>query len=170
MKVIVKKKSLVQKINEIYIDSEYLFLIDYKGVDSETIYQLRASLRKFDTKLFVLKNTLNKIALNNTNFSVLSNKLKGQIAFVVTKDPVNIAKVLNGFCNSEKKVKFIACATNNVEYDHKYVKVIASLPSIDILRSKLLATLNSSGSNLLCLLNEPANSLVRIFDVYSKKN
>jgi large subunit ribosomal protein L10 len=164
------KSALIQEVKSKYDNSECVVFLNYTGVTAATMHNLRLELRKAgQLKFQVLKNTLNKIALNSTEFVQASESLKGQIGIVVCNDVVAVAKIVDKFCNRDKKLQFVGFFIPKQCYNIDYVLQIANLPSMDALRAQLLATMNSVGSSLLALLVEPANSLARLATAYTKK-
>ena len=98
MKVLTKKE-IVGKFNEMYKNSEYAIFIDYKGMNAEQTASFRGELRKNDgVRFFVLKNTLNKKSMLDTEFSVDESLLKGQCGVIFCNDLLKLSKVVDKFC------------------------------------------------------------------------
>lgn len=173
MTVNIGKTTLVQSIKESYLGAKYLFILDYKGVNAKYMHDFRSDLRlNANSRFTILKNTLNKIALSDTKFDVLSSHLKGQLGVVFCEDPVIVAKVIEKFCSDKAsgfKVAGVGDMSTHV-YKMEYVKELASLPPVEIMKAKLLGMLNSVGSSLVRLLNEPTGAFVRVLNMQSSKN
>ena len=152
------KKEIVSNINEMYKNNLYSFIIDYKGVSAADIASLRGSLRKIGLKFFVVKNSLNRKGMEGTNFSDNSCFLKGQCGVVFCNDLTDVSKVINNFCFITKKAKFISCLNGKVICSEDEIRELASLPSIEEIRVKLLYMLNSVGSKFVRTLDEAVNS------------
>ena len=152
------KKEIVGKFNEMYKNSDYAIFVDYKGMNAEQTASFRGELRKNDnTRFFVLKNTLNKKSMLGTEFSVDENLLKGQCGVVFCNDLLKISKVVDKFCFKDNVVKFVACLNKSKVCSESEVKELASLPSMEVLRAKLVYLLNSTGSSFVRVLNEAVN-------------
>ena len=148
------KKEIVSEFNSLYGASEYAVFVDFKGMNAENTAKFRGELRKNGLKFKVVKNTLSKKAMESTDYSVHGAILKGQCGVIFCDDLMKVAKVINQFCFKENSAKFIACANKNNVCDEAQIKELASLPSMEVLRTKLLYMLNSTGSALVRALNE----------------
>ena len=148
------KKEIVSEFNGLYGASEYAVFVDFKGMNAENTAKFRGELRKNGLKFKVVKNTLSKKAMESTDYGVHGAVLKGQCGVIFCDDLMKVAKVINQFCFKENSAKFIACANKNNVCDEAQIKELASLPSMEVLRTKLLYMLNSTGSALVRALNE----------------
>lgn len=148
------KKEIVSEFNGLYGASEYAVFVDFKGMNAENTAKFRGELRKNGLKFKVVKNTLSKKAMEGTDYCVHGAILKGQCGVIFCDDLMKVAKVINQFCFKENYAKFIACANKNNVCDEAQIKELASLPSMEVLRTKLLYMLNSTGSALVRALNE----------------
>ena len=148
------KKEIVSEFNSLYGASEYAVFVDFKGMNAENTAKFRGELRKNGLKFKVVKNTLSKKAMEGTDYSAHGAILKGQCGVIFCDDLMKVAKVINQFCFKENSAKFIACANKNNVCDEAQIKELASLPSMEVLRTKLLYMLNSTGSALVRALNE----------------
>ena len=152
------KKEIVSRFNEMYKNSEYAIFIDYKGMNAETTASFRGALRENDgVKFFVLKNTLNKKSMCETEFAVDANFLKGQCGVIFCNDLLKISKVVDKFCFKDNVIKFITCLNKSKVCAEDEIKELASLPSMEVLRAKLVYLLNSTGSSFVRVLNEAVN-------------
>ena len=158
MKVLTKQE-IVEQFSEKCKNSKCISIIDCKGMDAETTSLFRGELRmKCGVKFYVLKNTLNKKSMGNTIFADCCSLLKGQCGVIFSDDLMAVSKVINQFCFKEKKATFITCVEADRKLSESEVKELATLPSMDELRVKLLYLLNSTGSSLVRTLNEAVNS------------
>ena len=152
------KKEIVGKFNEMYKNSEYAIFIDYKGMNAEQTASFRGELRKNDgARFFFLINTLNKKSMLDTEFSVDESLLKGQCGVIFCNDLLKLSKVVDKFCFKDNVVKFVACFNKSKVCTEKEVKELAGLPSMEVLRAKLVYLLNSTGSSFVRVLNEAVN-------------
>lgn len=148
------KKEIVSEFNSLYGSSEYAVFVDFKGMNAENTAKFRGELRKNGLRFKVVKNTLSKKAMESTDYSTHGAILKGQCGVIFCDDLMKVAKVINQFCFKENSAKFIACLNKSSVCEEAQIKELASLPSMEVLRTKLLYMLNSTGSALVRALNE----------------
>ena len=136
------KEEIVKSFNELYGNSEYVFVVDCKGVNAEDTSRFRSDLNtKCGVKFFVCKNTLNKIATNGTKFN-------GQCGVIFCNENEKVVKVISDFCFKEKKLTFKDCLHGSEHVSAQEIEELASLPSLEVLRARILCVLNSVGSSL----------------------
>lgn len=153
------KQDIVKNISNLYSNSEYAIIVDYKGMNAETISSFRGDLRKQDgLKFIVIKNTLNKKGAEGTEFLSNLATLKGQCGVVFCNDLLKASKVIDKYCFKEKKANFISCIKKSDVCSEEMIKELATLPSMEVLRTKLLYLLNSKPTSLVMLLNEVAKN------------
>ena len=98
------KDEKIAKIKENVDKAQVAIVTEYKGMTVEEITKLRRALQKDGGDYMVTKNTLAKIALKDTPYEVLTEKLTGPIAIAFGfEDPVSPAKVLSKFIKETKK-------------------------------------------------------------------
>lgn len=170
----VAKASIVNKLNEVYTSNEFVVLLNYKFSTSASMHSLRKAIyeSKMGTKLFVVKNTLTKVALKDMKFNQdMSSHLKDQIATLANNDLILLAKTLESFVSNKAfNINLIGIFFKNGQYDLNEIKKIAALPSFDVLRGQLLSLLQSPMQKVTQILAEPVNTLVRIGSLYSKSS
>ena len=148
------KEEIVSKFREMYANSDYAIVINYQGMNATDTANFRFDLRtKCDARFFVAKNTLNKISAKDSDYND-NLALKGQCGIIFCNDLTNVSKVVNDFCFKNQKAKFVACLNRKDIYSEEQIKELASLPSIEVLRTKLLYVLNSVGSSLVRAMAE----------------
>ena len=167
-----KKASLVAQFNKYFSNSEYLFVVEYAGVDAENTLNLRARLKREanDTRMDVVKNTLSFIASRGTRYeNIYNEKLSNQIGLIFTSNPVEVAKIIDDFSN-KTSLKLVFYTNSLSKFDAESLKKLSQLPPLPVLRAQLLSTLCGSASSLLRVLNEPASAFTRVLDAYSKQS
>ena len=134
--------------------SELIILTENKGLTDEQSKVLRSALRAEDASFKVAKNTLTKLALKGTQFEGLSDMLKGPIGIATSKDPMVAARVTYNFAKtSNDKLIIVGGATRAEVLDANKIKYLATLPSLDALRGKLIGILQAPGAQLARLAN-----------------
>ena len=148
------KEEIISKFREMYASSDYAVVIEYKGMNATDTASFRGDLRtKCNARFFVIKNTLNKISAKDSEYND-NLKLKGQCGVIFCNDLTNVSKVVNDFCFKNQKAKFVACLNRKDICSEEQIKELALLPSIEVLRTKLLYVLNSVGSSLVRAMAE----------------
>lgn len=156
----------VSRLNQ----SPFFIVADYTGLKVTHFNELRKRLRKSGAEVHVVKNTIFKIAVKEAGLADLGAALAGQVAVITgPKDISAAAKVLKTFASEFEKPKIRFGILNNKHLDTASVLAIADLPSIEVLRGKLLGLFQAPASQLVRLLNEPAASLARVLQAKADK-
>ena len=151
------KQPIVQEISETIKDAQSLVVVDYRGLTVAEDTQLRKNLREAGVTYKVYKNTLVNRAIEGTEFESLKDVLEGPNAFAVsTEDATAPARVLAEFAKKAPSLEIKAGVVEGTYYDAEGMKQIASVPSREVLLSKLLGSLQSPITNLARVLNQIA--------------
>jgi large subunit ribosomal protein L10 len=144
--------------------SPFFIVVDYRGVTVKHFNELRKRLRGAGAEAHVVKNSIFRIAAKEANVADLASaSLAGQIAVITgQKDVSAAAKVLKNFQAEFEKPKIQFGYLNNARLETKQLQELADLPSLDVLRSKLLGMLQAPASTLVRLLNTPGAQLARV--------
>jgi len=143
--------------------SPFFIVVGYQGLKVAHLTELRLRLGKAGGEIHVVKNTIFRIAAKETGVAELNGSLSGQTAVVTgAKDVSAAAKVLKNFAAEFDKLKIKFGFLNNSRLEEAEVLALADLPSIDVLRSKLLGLLNAPATKLAVLLNTPATMLAQV--------
>lgn len=165
-----EKSTVVERCTNLFEESSYVFIVRYSGMTAEEMSALRNTLKRdaMNQKLVIFKNTLTFLGSKKTRFSdIFTSKFKGQIGLVFTSNPLEVAKVLDKFVNSTK-LEFVMYSDSQNNYDVKDLKRLSQLPSLSILRARVLGVLSGSQSSLLQVLKEPASALTRVLGARSE--
>jgi len=151
--------------------SPFFIVVDYRGLTVGHFSELRKRLRKSGAEVHVVKNSIFRIAAKEAGIADLAGNLTGQLAVVTgQKDISAAAKIVKTFQSEFDKPKIQFGFLNSQRLENKDILALADLPSLDVLRGKLLGTLLAPASNLVRLLNEPASSLARVLKARSEKS
>ncbi len=165
-----------QFINQEYINrlngSPFFLVVDYRGLTVTHFSELRKRLKKAGAEVHVVKNSIFRIAAKEAKVADLANGgLTGQLAVVTgPKDVSAAAKVMKSFQAEFDKPKLQFGYLNSQRLENKDVLALADLPSIEVLRSKLMGTLLAPASSLARLLNTPASQLAQVLKAKSEKD
>lgn len=161
-----RKQEWVGEVNEIFGGAEIVIVAHYKGLNVAQMSALRNNVRKSGAGFRVTKNRLTRLALVGTRYESLSGLFKGPTAVAWSSDPVAAAKVIAEFAKDNDKLVMLGGAFGEHTLDEKGIKQLATLPSLDELRSKIVALLNTPATRIAGVLQAPAGQLARVFGAY----
>ena len=151
------KKPIVDEISAKIKDAQSVVLVDYRGLTVEQDTRLRKSLREAGIFYKVYKNTFMNFAFKGTEFEGLSKYLEGPSAIVVsTEDATAPARVISEFAKTADKLEIKAGVVEGTVYDAAGMASIASIPSREVLISRLLGSLRSPITNFARVMNQLA--------------
>jgi large subunit ribosomal protein L10 len=151
------KQPIVDEIKAHLDGAASAVLIDYCGISVAEDTELRKTLREAGIVYKVYKNTLLKRAFEGTDFAQMDQHLEGTTAIAIGKDDATApARILNDFMKTCNKITFKAGVVEGTYYDEKGIKVIATIPSREVLISKLLGSLQSPVTNFARVLKQIA--------------
>ena len=153
------KQPIVQEISEMINGAQSVVVVDYRGLTVAEDTQLRKQLREAGVSYKVYKNTLVNRAVEGTEFESLRDSLEGPNAFAVsTEDATAPARVLAEFAKKAPNLEIKSGVVEGTFYDAEGMKTIASVPSREVLLSKLLGSIQSPITNLARVLNQIAEN------------
>lgn len=168
-KVLEAKKAQVAELIEVLNGATTGVLVDYRGLSVEEDTQLRNNLRAAGVKYFVVKNTLLRLAANQTGLEDLDSILHGPTALAVSDDAVAPAKVLADFAKENDTLEIKSGFMDGKVLSLDEIKTLAKTPSKETLIAKIMGSLNSPISGLARLLSTIAEGGVEIADLIAKK-
>ena len=151
------KAPIVDEIKGYVTDAKSAVLVDYRGLTAEQDTRLRKELREAGVVYKVYKNTMLHLAFDGTDYAQLDQHLEGPtaIAFGI-EDETAPARILNNFAKEAEALQFKGAVVDGTYYDEAGVKVLATIPSRDVLSSKPLGSLQSPMANLARVLSQIA--------------
>ena len=156
------KASVVTDLNKRLNDSPFIFVADYTGLNVTQFSELRTRLDKAGARCSVVKNSYLRLAAKGAGLPDLG-ELRGQNAIVTgEKDVAAAAKALKNFQAEFQKPTVRTGVVDRLVVSVEQIKIIADLPSREVLLSQLLGVLNAPAGKLVRLLNEPASQLARV--------
>jgi large subunit ribosomal protein L10 len=151
------KQPVVDEIKGHVAQAKTAVLVDYRGLTVEEDTVLRKKLREEGVVYKVYKNTMLKRAFEGTVFAELDKHLDGPTAIAFgLEDATAPARILNDFAKTAPKLEFKAGVVDGIYYDVEGIKVIATIPSREVLISKLLGSLQSPITNFARVLKQIA--------------
>lgn len=150
-------------------DAGLVVVLVQSGLDADQTLALRRAMRAAGVEMKVEKNTLIKLAIKDTALAGLEPYMKGPTALAYSKDPVAAAKVAAEFAKKNDKLKLVAAAMGDQILDAKGAMALATLPSLDELRGKLVGLLLAPATKIAGVVQAPAGQLARVISAYSTK-
>lgn len=153
------KAPIIDEIKGYVSDAKAAVLVDYRGLTVEQDTRLRKQLREAGVVYKVYKNTMLHLAFGGTDFAQLDQHLEGPtaIAFGI-EDETAPARILNDFAKEAESLQFKGAVVDGTYYDEAGIKVLATIPSKDVLISKLLGSLQSPVTNFARVIKQIAES------------
>lgn len=153
------KAPIVDEIKGYVADAKAAVLVDYRGLTVEQDTELRKQMREAGVVYKVYKNTMLHLAFEGTDFEQLDKHLEGPTAIAFgMEDETAPARILNDFAKKAETLEFKAAVVDGTYYDEAGVKVLATIPSKDVLISKLLGSLQSPITNFARVIQQIADA------------
>ncbi len=150
--------------------SPFFIVVDYTGLTVPHFNELRTRLRKSGAEAHVVKNSIFRIAAQEAGLADLSGVLTGQMAVVTgQKDVSAAAKTLKNFAAEFEKPKLKFGHLGNKRLESADLLALAELPSLEVLRGKLLGVLQAPAQKLAALINTPGLQLARVIKAKADK-
>lgn len=149
--------------------AEIIVLTHNTGLDAKSITDLRLEMRKNEVGFKVVKNTLAKIAAKGNSGEKIVDMFAGPVGMATSQDPVAAAKVAHNFAKKNDKLVILGGVYGEMILDAEGVKQLASLPSLDELRSKIVGLLQAPAQKIASVTAAPARELVGVTKAYSEK-
>jgi large subunit ribosomal protein L10 len=144
--------------------------VNYQGLKVGPITDLRKRLTKAGAEIHVVKNAIFRIAAREAGVADLNGTLAGQLAVITGQRDISAAaKVVKKFNSEFDKLKIQFGYLNKARLEAAELLVLADLPPIETLRSKLLGVLQAPATKLVVLLNTPATQLARVLQARAEK-
>ncbi|HWK35880.1 50S ribosomal protein L10 [Sphingomonas sp.] len=164
-----QKAESVAELNRTFNEVGVVVVTRNLGLTVAQSTQLRTKMRDAGASFKVSKNKLAKIALEGTDYAGLSDLLTGPTALATSADPVAAAKAAVDFAKTNDKFEIVGGAMGKQLLDAEGVKALASLPSLDELRGKIVGLLVAPATKLATVTQAPAAQLARVLNAYASK-
>jgi len=164
-----EKKDFVKKLKEEISSSSSVIVAHYSGITVDETDKLRKEMRNNGAKFKVTKNRLTKLALEDTQFKSLADLFSGPTAIAYSEDPVAPAKVAVSFEKKIENFKIIGGGYDGEKMDKNKINFLATLPSMDELRGKILGLISAPAQKIASVVKEPAGKMARMMSAQSKK-
>jgi large subunit ribosomal protein L10 len=165
-----EKQVSIETLKGVFADAGAVVVTHYMGLTVAEMTDLRGRLRKEGASLKVVKNTLVQKALDGAIGEAANSLFKGPVAIAYGVDPVSAAKVVAEYAKGNDKLSIVGGILGQTTVlDEKAVKSLATLPSLDQVRSQLIGLINSPATKVAGIVQAPAAQLARLFSAYANK-
>ena len=165
-----QKAEAIETLKGVFGDSGAVVVTHYMGLTVAEMTDLRGRLRQEGAQLKVVKNTLAQKALGGSIGEAGDALFKGPVAVAFAPDPVSAAKVATQYAKDNDKFQVIGGFMGEQVLDKASVTALASLPSLDQLRAKLIGLIQAPATKIAGVLQAPAGQLARVFNAYATKD
>lgn len=162
------KRELVTTLSDVFSNTSVVVVAHYSGLTVADMQKLRAQMKQAGATVKVAKNRIAKIALDGTDVASISELLKGPTLLCYSDDPVAAPKVAVAFAKTNDKLVILGGAMGTTALNPDRVKALASMPSLDELRAKIVGLVNAPATKIAQVVNAPAAKLARVFGAYAK--
>jgi len=164
-----QKADSVASLNAVFKEVGVVVVTRNLGLSVAQSTELRTKMREVGGTYKVAKNRLAKLALKDTPYEGLEEYLSGPTALASSVDPVAAAKAAVDFAKTNDRLEIVGGSMGGQLLDEAGVKALASMPSLDELRGKLVGLLNAPATKVAQVVNAPAAKLARVFGAYGAK-
>jgi len=165
-----EKAELVSSLNGIFSSTSVVVVAHYAGLTVAEMQDLRKRMAASGAQVKVTKNRLAKIALEGTQVASIGSLLRGPTLLAYSSDPVAAAKVAVDFSKTNDKLVILGGAMGQTALNVNGVKALATMPSLDELRAKLVGLIQAPATKIAQLSTAPAAKLARVFGAYAKSD
>jgi large subunit ribosomal protein L10 len=165
-----QKADSVASLNAVFNEVGVVIVTRNLGLSVAQSSALRGKVRDAGGTYKVAKNRLAKLAAQESPYAGIGDFLTGPTALAWSVDPVAAAKAVVDFAKTNDKIEIVGGAIGGVVLDVNGVKALASLPSLDELRAKLIGLVQAPATKLAQLSTAPAAKLARVFAAYADKD
>jgi len=164
-----EKTAFIETLNKNVAAASVVLVAHYKGLTVAEITDLRVKARNAGAGFKVTKNKLTQLALKGTLFEQLSKMFVGPTAIAYSSDPVAAAKILAEFAKANEKLVLVGGAFGETLLDPAGVVALSKMPSLDELRAKIVALIQTPARRIATLLQAPGGQIARVIGAHSRK-
>jgi len=165
-----EKKETIAALNTVFKATSVVVVAHYSGLTVAQLQTLRKQMKLAGASVKVSKNRLARIALEGTDVASIGPLLKGPTLIATSSDPIAAPKVAIDFAKAHEKFVILGGAMGTTALNPDGVKALASLPSLDELRAKLVGMIQTPATRIAGVLSAPAGQLARVIGAYAKKD
>ena len=164
-----KKQTYIKEMTAQFEKSEAVLVTHYQGLSVKQLDNLRKQMRKHGIQFKITKNRITKIALEKSRCKDLSNLFTGPTAVALSEDAISSAKILTKFSKENENLKILGGIMGKEILDVAAVANVATLPTLDEARAKIVGILRSPAQKIVSILLAPASKIAILALEKSKK-
>jgi len=164
------KSELVASLGEVFKATKVVVVAHYSGLTVSQMQSLRRQMKQAGASVKVAKNRLAKIALEGSEVASIASLLKGPALIAFSGDPIAAPKVAVEFAKNNERFVILGGAMGRTALDPNGVKALASLPSLDELRAKIVGLIQAPATKVAQVVTAPASKVARVVQAYASKN
>lgn len=165
----VQKQELVTSLNAIFGSVNLIVVTRPLGLTVAESTDLRVQMRDLGASFKVTKNRLTRLALKGTKFEPLSDLFSGPTAIAYSEDPIAAAKVAVKFASANDKLEIIGGGLFDEVLDPVGIRTLATLPSLDELRAKIVGMISTPATRIAGVLQAPGGQLARVVQAHASQ-
>jgi len=164
-----KKKTYIEEMKSFFKKNSSVFVTHYQGLSVKQIDELRSEMRKHGILFKITKNRITKLALEGSKFKKLENLFSGPTAIAFSEDAITSAKILTRFAKKNTNLKIIGGIMEEKPLSLEDVEKIATLPTLDEARAKIVGILTTPVQKIIGILLAPGSKIAILALAKSKK-
>ena len=164
------KKNYIKEMKKNFESNDSVMIAQYQGLNVVELDELRKELRENGILFKITKNRITKLALKDSPVKDLEKYYIGPTATALSSDAITTAKILTKFAKTHDKLKIVAGFMDGKVLDQKEVAIIATLPSLDEARAKIVGILAAPAQKLVSILLAPGSKIANLARAKSLKN
>ena len=164
------KAVALEAYKQVFADAGVIVVTQYSGLTVTQLTDLRVKLKAQGANLKVIKNRLAKIALDGRGGEAAGAMFVGPVAIAFSHDPVAASKVVADYAKGNDKLVLVGALMGDMVLDQNAVKQLASLPSLDQLRGKIIGLIQAPATKIAGIVAAPAAQLARVIGAYANKD
>ena len=164
-----KKQSYIKEMTTQFDKSEAVIVTHYQGLTVKQLDELRKKMRDHGIQFKITKNRITRLALEKTRCKELSKLFTGPTAVALSSDAITSAKILTNFSKENSNLKILGGIMGEDVLDVVGVQNVATLPSLDEARAKIIGILRSPAQKIASILLAPASKIAILALEKSKK-
>ena len=164
-----QKQTYISEMTAQFENSEAVLVTHYQGLNVKQLDELRKQMRKHGIQFKITKNRITKLALKNSKCKDLINLFTGPTAIALSEDAITSAKILTKFSKENKNLKILGGIMGKEILDIAGVANVATLPTLDEARAKIVGILRSPAQKIASILLAPASKIAILALEKSKK-
>jgi len=165
-----QKAESVAYLTDLFNEAGAVVITRNLGMTVAQTTALRTKMREAGATYKVAKNRLAKLAIQDTDYAGIGEFFTGPTAVAASSDPVAAAKVIVEFAKTTDKIEILGGGMGSLVLDANGIKALATMPSLDELRAKLIGLIQAPATKIAQVVTAPAAKLARVFAAYAEKD